>query len=204
MVEQELTVMLVVPSLKERLALRTLVEKDQLLRVVCEADDADAALTLARQFRPDIAILDHSLPSASPLDVAHLLSRTCPAIQSLVLTDHDGRDWIVTALRAGVRAFVLKSSAQAHLLPALGALEAHQPYWQGAVDQEIVDELLVGSSPISRTQQEEETIEHTRSNPRSSPIADVTTSNDTRRMRSVLLVLILGLALAVWVFLSRP
>jgi DNA-binding NarL/FixJ family response regulator len=201
-VEQELTVMLVMPALAEREALRSLVEKDQGLRVVCEAEDAEAALTLGRQFKPDIAIIDHGLPSASPLDLVHLLSRTSPATQSLVFTNHVSRDWIIAALRAGVRAFVLKSDAGSRLLPALDALGDHRPYWQGAVDQEIADELLQEGSPIQQAHQD--AVEEARGHPLAPHVADTAASNDTLHMRLVLMVLILGLALAVWVFIARP
>ena len=51
-------------------------------------------------------------------------------------------------LREGVRAFVLKQGAQRHLLPALEALSDHRPYWEGAVGDELLEELLpVGPRP---------------------------------------------------------
>lgn len=55
---------------------------------------------------------------------------------------------MIEALREGVRAFVLKQDAKRHLLPALKALSDHRPYWEGAVGDELLKELLqVGPRP---------------------------------------------------------
>ena len=72
-------------------------------------------LELARETRPDIAILDYSIPELNGFDLSHALKREFPRIEILVYTMHDREEIIMDVLRAGVRGFVLKSDTEKHL-----------------------------------------------------------------------------------------
>ena len=134
--------MLVVSSPLERAELRTLIEADGNMRVVAEAADGDAALALAQDTRPNIAVIDHSLPDAPALGLAHLMGVKNLDTSILLYTDLNDADDILAAISDGVRAFVLKSRVQQHLLPALEALADDRPYWEGAVEDDLLDKLL--------------------------------------------------------------
>jgi len=144
MAEAELRIIVVASSADERSGLRSLIESCPGYRVVAEAGDGRTALVLASEKKPDVMVVDDLLPDTTALGLCHLLTRKHPRVQILVHTSHNSRDWIVDALREGVRAFVLRSGAQCHLLPALKALSDHRPYWEGAVGDEVLDELLEG------------------------------------------------------------
>ena len=129
-----------------RRGIRQLVETKPYYQVVAEASDGRIALELAHESIPDIAILDYSLPGLNGLDLAHALRREIPRIEILLYTMHDREEIIMDVLRAGVRAFVLKSDAERHLLAALDALAIHRPYFSGAISETLLDKFL-GSKP---------------------------------------------------------
>src|SRR5436190_18056604 len=104
--------------------------------------DANSILRVAVQTRPDVAIIDCSDFDAIALGLCRLLMHNSANTQILLHTDRTSRVWITDALREGVRAVVLKSGSHGHLLPALDALADHRPYWEGAFDDELLDELL--------------------------------------------------------------
>lgn len=150
MAEAQLRILVVANTPAERSGLRSIIDSHPGYRVVADAGDGHTALALASDEKPDVLIVaaDDSFPDITPLGLCHLFTRNHPRTQILVETSHNSRAWIVEALREGVRAFVLKQGAQRHLLPALEALSDHRPYWEGAVGDELLEELLpVGPRP---------------------------------------------------------
>src|SRR5687768_7844808 len=125
-----------------RRGVRQLVETRPYYQVVGEAADGRAAIELARETSPDIVILDYSLPELNGLDLAHMLKREFPRLEILLYTMHDREEIIVDVLRAGVRALVLKSDTERHLIAALDALSIHRPYFSGAVSETLLDRFL--------------------------------------------------------------
>ena len=131
-----------------RRGVRQLLETKPYYQVVGEAPDGRAALELARETRPDIAILDYSIPELNGFDLAHALKREFPRIEILVYTMHDREEIIMDVLRAGVRGFVLKSDTEKHLLAALDALSIHRSYFSGAISDALLNQFLE-SKPAS-------------------------------------------------------
>ncbi len=111
--------------------------------VVCgEADDGPQALDLARETRPDIVVLDISLPRIGGIDVAVQLRRIVPEAEILFLTVHDNEGIVSDALRVGARAYVLKSECDDKLMEALRALARHQPYFAAHVSERLLESYL--------------------------------------------------------------
>ncbi len=125
-----------------RRGVRQLVETKPYYQVVGEAADGRSGLELARESRPDIAILDYSIPELNGLDLSHALKREFPRIEILLYTMHDREEIIMDILRAGVRGFVLKSDAERHLIAALDALSIHRSYFSGAISDTLLDQFL--------------------------------------------------------------
>jgi DNA-binding NarL/FixJ family response regulator len=131
-----------------RRGVKQLLETKPYYQVVGETADGRSALELARQTRPDIAILDYSIPELNGFDLAHALKREFPRIEILVYTMHDREEIIMDVLRAGVRGFVLKSDTEKHLLAALDALSIHRSYFSGAISDALLNQFLE-SKPAS-------------------------------------------------------
>ena len=131
-----------------RRGVRQLLETKPYYQVVGEAADGRTGLELAREARPDIAILDYSVPELNGLDLSHALKREFPRIEILIYTMHDREEIVMDVLRAGVRGFVLKSDTERHLIAALDALSIHRSYFSGAISDALLNQFLE-SKPAS-------------------------------------------------------
>ena len=125
-----------------RRGVRQIVETKPYYQVVGEAGDGRTALEMAKEIRPDIAIIDYSIPELNGLDLSHALKRQNPRIEILLYTMHDREEIVMDVLRAGVRGFVLKSDTEKHLLAALDALAIHRPYFSGAISETLLGQFL--------------------------------------------------------------
>ena len=125
-----------------RRGVRQLIETKPYFQIVGEASDGRNALKLARETRPDIAVVDFSIPELNGLDLAHALKRELPHIEILLYTMHDREEIIMDVLRAGVRGFVLKSDTEKHLLAALDSLSNHRSYFSGAISDTLLSQFL--------------------------------------------------------------
>ena len=104
--------------------LRNLVEAESDLEFAGSATNGTAALKLIRDEKPDIAVLDISMPELNGLAVARHLTKELPSVKLMLLTLHEDRSYLKQALDAGVRGYVLKRSAAESLVPAIRAVMA--------------------------------------------------------------------------------
>jgi DNA-binding NarL/FixJ family response regulator len=110
---------------------------------VCgEAADGQQALELARKEKPDVAVLDVSLPLLNGVALTRWLRKELPHTRVLLFTMHDDDETITSGLAAGARGFVLKSDSESHLEAALSALGANRPYFSAPVSELLLDAAL--------------------------------------------------------------
>lgn len=132
-----------------RRGVRTLLETRPNLHIVAEATNGRSALEEARASKPDIAVIDYSLPELNGLDLTLALKREIPRIEILVYTMHDREELILEVLRAGARGYVLKSDTERHLLAAIDALSIHRPYFSGVISETLLERFL-DSTPTAQ------------------------------------------------------
>jgi DNA-binding NarL/FixJ family response regulator len=125
-----------------RCGIRSLLESQSQYRVIAEAGDGREAWRLAQELKPDIAIIDFSMPLMNGLDLTRSLKQDLPNTEVLIYTMHDQESILVDILRAGARGYVLKSDAASHLLAAVSALAKHQPYFSGEMHQIMMDHFV--------------------------------------------------------------
>ena len=119
-----------------------------------------AAVDLAGRLKPDVAILDYSLPALNGIESARNIKKVSPQTQILIFTQHDSDDLIRDALVAGARGFLLKSEADDHLLHALAALSLNRPYFTARVSEAMLAGFIAGSSgQLSLTSREREVVQ---------------------------------------------
>jgi two-component system, NarL family, response regulator NreC len=121
-----------------RSGLRMLINSQQDMCVVAEAQDGIEASEKVKQERPDVAILDLTMPRSGGLDALQNIVKANPAPQVLLLTMHEDPAYLRTALAAGAAGYVLKKSVDADLLSAVRAVHRGRRY----VDSELADVLV--------------------------------------------------------------
>ncbi|MEA2560607.1 MAG: hypothetical protein QOH06_2111 [Acidobacteriota bacterium] len=97
--------------------------------VVAEAADGLEAVEKAHAMRPDVAILDLSMPRLSGLEAVRRIHEELPQTRLLVLTAHEEEEYVLPLVRAGASGYLIKDSAVAELLAAVRALYAGQGYF---------------------------------------------------------------------------
>ena len=115
-----------------RSGLRALLEWHAGWEVVAEARDGNEAIAGAIEKRPDVAIVDYSMPLMTGVEVARRIREHHLVTEILIFTVHDSNELALQAFQAGARAFLLKSDANKMLLAAVESLIVHRPFYAGA------------------------------------------------------------------------
>jgi len=123
--------------------LRGLIESEQDFEIAGTATDGLSALKLITEKRPDIALIDISMPELNGIALARRLADEAPQSRVVVLTVYEDRAFLKQALDAGVRGYLLKRSAAESLIQALRAVLTGGIY----VDPAIADRVFVNNAP---------------------------------------------------------
>jgi DNA-binding NarL/FixJ family response regulator len=111
--------------------------------VVCgEAADGRDAVALALKMKPDIAIVDYSMPVMSGLEVSRRVKSHQLHTEVLIITMHESEEILTEVLLAGVRGFLLKSDARCHLVAAVEALLDHRPFFTSILLEKLLHDYL--------------------------------------------------------------
>ncbi len=110
--------------------------------VIGEASDGREALKLARTLNPDIAVLDLSMPLLNGLDAAREIRRLAPDIKIILLTMYTDKGYVLQALRAGARGYVVKTQAAEDLICAIREILRGETYLSPGVAASVVDAVL--------------------------------------------------------------
>jgi two-component system response regulator NreC len=124
-----------------RQAFRALLEK-QGFQVVSEASNGQEALRSVEKTQPDVAILDIGMPVLNGVDAARELMKSSPKTRVILVTQHDEDQYVMEALRAGVRGYVLKSQAAEDLVHAIQEVCRGSVYLSPNISSAVVDAYL--------------------------------------------------------------
>ena len=116
-----------------REGIRRVLEGDPGVIVVAEGKDGDEALLVVERERPDVLVLDVSMPGTTWLDVIRELHRQARRTRVLVLSMYDEPEYVIESVRAGARGYILKDSAPAELRRAVRAVHRGESYFPAAV-----------------------------------------------------------------------
>jgi DNA-binding NarL/FixJ family response regulator len=111
-----------------RQGLKTLLEGQSGWEVVGEASDGLEALNKADSLRPDVMVLDVTMPGMNGLEACRLLRQRTPDVEILFVTQHDSPQMMREALDAGARGYVVKSNAARDLLEAVKSVSQHRMF----------------------------------------------------------------------------
>jgi len=117
-----------------REGIRRVLEEDSRFEVVAEAADGTQALELALEHLPDVAVVDLTMPGASGFEVTSRIVASLPSTGVLILSMHDEAEYVMRAVRAGARGYLLKDEAgPTQLRDAVRAVHAGESYFTAAV-----------------------------------------------------------------------
>jgi DNA-binding NarL/FixJ family response regulator len=124
-----------------RAGVRFLLEGHLGWEVVAEAHDGNEAVAAAVEKRPDVAVIDYSMPFMNGVEVTRRIRERQLDTEILIFTMHDSHDLALQALQAGARAFLLKSDANKMLLAAIESLMHHKTFYSGALSAELKSDV---------------------------------------------------------------
>jgi DNA-binding NarL/FixJ family response regulator len=125
-----------------RSGLKMLIDRQDGMRVVAEAEDGVDAVESAIRERPDVAILDVSMPRKTGLQSAREIRAHCPDTRVLLLSMHDDERYVFDAIKAGASGYVLKRQADSELIEAVRAVAGGGRFLSATVDASAMQEWI--------------------------------------------------------------
>ena len=132
-----------------RRGIHATLDEDPRWQVVAEAEDGRAAVELAARLKPDVVVLDVTMPGLNGLDAARAILAADPAVRVLILTVHESEQLVHEVFRAGARGYLLKSDAGTELVAAVEALLAGRLHFTSKVGRLVLEGFL-GEGPERR------------------------------------------------------
>jgi DNA-binding NarL/FixJ family response regulator len=129
-----------------RQGVRALLEKHG-MQIVAECCDGREAVQLAVKHNPDVAVLDMTMPGLNGVDAARQILEQRPSTGVVLLTFQTGESQVVSALRVGIRGYVLKTQTSDDLVRALREVAARGTYLSPGISQIVVTAYLNGGEP---------------------------------------------------------
>jgi len=136
------TVMLADDHRLIRAGLCRMVSEQPGLKVIGEADDGRQAVILATSLKPDVAVLDIGMPTLNGIEAAHQILKSAPETRVVMLSMHSDESYVLRALKAGARAYLLKDSAEEDLVSAIRAVMLGRSFFSPAVSTLLLDDYV--------------------------------------------------------------
>jgi DNA-binding NarL/FixJ family response regulator len=125
-----------------RSGLKTVLQAQPGFEVIGEASNGQEAVETAIKLKPDVVILDYSMPVRNGVEATREIRKRLPRTEVLIFTMHDSQEVIEDILAAGARGYLLKADANDHLITAVQALGRHEAYISGKLSANLLDTLL--------------------------------------------------------------
>ena len=145
-----------------REGIKLLVNAQPDMEVIGEADNGEAAIAEAQRIKPDMVVMDISMPKMNGLNATKRLRRLLPDVKILTLTRHTDDGYLQQLIKAGVNGYVLKQSAPSELINAIRAVNEGRSYVDSALTNKVLggyvgrSASLRGESPNEITDRESE------------------------------------------------
>jgi len=125
-----------------RRGVRALLERHEEFEVVAEAGDGREALQLAEKHTPDIVVADIGMPILNGIEAARQITQKAPNIGIVVLSMHSDESYLLRALKAGVRGYLLKDCPESDLINAIRAVYVGKAFFSPAVSKMLVEDYV--------------------------------------------------------------
>ena len=125
-----------------RKGLRLLLESHPGFQVIADAADGRAAVALAAEHTPDVVVMDVAMPNLNGIEAARQISAKLPHTAIVFLSMHSDESYVLKALKAGARAYLLKDSAEQDLIGAVIAVSEGKAFFSPAISKMLVEDYM--------------------------------------------------------------
>jgi two-component system response regulator NreC len=125
-----------------RKGLRLLLESQPGLTVVGEASDGRTAVALAEQDAPDVVVMDVAMPTLNGIEAARQITAKLPLVAVVFLSMHSDESYVLKALKAGARGYLLKDSAEHDLILAVRSVAQGKSFFSPAISKMMVEDYM--------------------------------------------------------------
>lgn len=125
-----------------RAGIRGLLQKITNVEVIAEAENGLEALQLIKKLKPDIAFLDIAMPELDGLTAAARVAKDFPSVRVIILSMHSDQEYVLRALRAGAKGYLLKGARSSELELAVLAVARGETYLSPAASVHVVDDVV--------------------------------------------------------------
>lgn len=125
-----------------RAGLKSLLERQEDIEIVGEAADGREVVRLAEQLNPSIIVTDIAMPQLNGIDAAAQILRHDPDVKIIILSMYADEEFLVRALTAGVKGYLLKDAVQADLLRAVRAVATGRSFFSPAIAQTLAEDYV--------------------------------------------------------------
>jgi len=138
----KLKVLLVDDHALVRRGFRRMLEDEPTFEVVGEASDGLEAVKRAQELRPEVIVMDCALPQMNGIEATRHILKSLPETAVLMLSMHSDESYVLRALKAGARGYLLKDSAEADLIKAVHAVAGGKSFFSPAVSKVLLDDYV--------------------------------------------------------------
>jgi len=139
---KKLRILLADDHIVMRTGLRALLERQSNLEVVGESENGRETLELVTSLRPDVVVMDVGMPILNGIEATKTIVAESPATSVVILSMHADESYVMRALKAGARAYLLKDSAAADLISAIQAVSQNKSFFSPKVSRIMAEDYV--------------------------------------------------------------
>jgi two-component system, NarL family, response regulator NreC len=125
-----------------RKGLRFVLESEPDIEIVAEASNGREAVRLCEQYQPEVAIVDIAMPQLNGIEAVSQIRKASPGTQSMVLSMHSDETYILRALSAGAKGYILKDAVEDEILPAVRSVLRGKSYFSPAIAKTLLEDYV--------------------------------------------------------------
>jgi len=139
---KKLRILLADDHIVMRTGLRALLERQSNLEVVGESENGRETVALAASLRPDVVVMDVGMPVLNGIEATQTIVAQYPTIAVVILSMHADESYVMRALKAGARGYLLKDSAAADLMGAIQAISQGKSFFSPKVSRILAEDYV--------------------------------------------------------------